>query len=160
MSFVIIDLVDMDNRKKSKILSSILVSLLSLVIVVFFISMIYRFIIGPPSDPTVDENSIKQTSEEVIQVNVLNGCGVKGLAAKIRDFLRLKGFDVVDVGNYKTEVELSFVIDRLGDINSAKKVANAIGIPDSLVFTDIDSNLFLRSSVVLGKDYKKLKFKN
>ncbi len=146
----------MDNKTKSKILSIFFISLLSLIVIIFALSMIYRFFIGPSIDPTLDKDIKKLSSEEVIQVNVLNGCGVKGIAAKARDYLRSKGFDVVDIGNYKDNVEKSFVIDRLGDLNSSKKVAYSLGIPDTLVITDIDSNLFLRSTVILGKDYLKL----
>lgn len=147
----------MDNRTKSKVLSIVLVSLLSLVILMFVISMIFRFIISPDVDPTIEDESKKLSSSEVIQVNVLNGCGVQGLAAKTRDYLRKNGFDVVDIGNYKSKTERSFVIDRLGDLTSSKKVAYALGISDSLIFTDIDSNLFLRSTIVIGQNFKELK---
>ncbi|MFC2131566.1 LytR C-terminal domain-containing protein [Bacteroidota bacterium] len=147
----------MDNKTKSKILSIVLISLLSIVILIFVISIFFRFVIGPPIDPTLDENIEKLSVEEVIQVNVLNACGVKGLAATTRNYLRARGFDVVDIGNYKSEVDTSFVIDRMGDISSAKKVAYALGISDSLVISKIDSNLFLRGSVILGRDYKRLK---
>lgn len=146
----------MDNRTKSKILSIFFISLLSLMILMFALSMIYRFLVDPSVDPTLDKDVEKLSSEDVIQINILNACGVKGLASKARDYLRSKGFDVVDVGNYKTEVDHSFVIDRLGDLKSSKKVAFALGIADTLVITDIDSNLFLRSTVVIGKDYQKL----
>jgi hypothetical protein len=48
------------------------------------------------------------------------------------------------------------IIDRVGDFASAKKVAKALGIADSLVTTKIDSTLFVRTTIVLGQDYPKL----
>jgi hypothetical protein len=128
-----------------------------IVVLIFIISMVYRFLVGPPVDPTLDNNIEKLSVTEVIQINVLNASKVKGLAGEIRDYLRSKGFDVVDVGNYTGDCDSSFVIDRLGDMSSAKKVAFALGIPDSLIFQDIDSSLFLRGTVVIGKNYKTLK---
>jgi len=147
----------MDKIKKSKLLNIILISLLSIVIVFFVLSLGVRLFIGSGIDPTIDENIERLSAEEVIQINVLNACGVKGLAAHTRDYLRSRGFDVVDIGNYKKNVEKSFVIDRLGDLSSSKKVAYAVGIEDSLIVTKIDSNLFLRCSLVLGNDYMTLK---
>jgi hypothetical protein len=147
----------MEKETKSKILSIVLISLLSVVIIIFVISIVFRFIIGPPADPNIDDNIKKLSVEEVIQVNVLNGCGVSGLASKARDYLRSKGFDVVDIGNYDKDTDKTFIIDRLNDRSSAKKVAYALGVADSLIITNIDSTLFLRCSIILGHDYKILR---
>ena len=48
------------------------------------------------------------------------------------------------------------VIDRIGDRQSALKVAHSIGIADSLVISGVDSLRFLRASVILGKDVDQL----
>jgi hypothetical protein len=39
---------------------------------------------------------------EIIQVEVLNGCGVTGVADRFTDFLRSEKFDVVKTDNYVT----------------------------------------------------------
>ncbi len=147
----------MDKNKKSKLLNVILISLLSVVIVFFTVSLLIRIFVGSGIDPTIDENIERLSAEEVIQIRVLNACGIKGLAAHTRDYLRDRGFDVVDIGNYKKNVEKSFIIDRLGDLSSSEKVAYAMGIKDSLIVTKIDSSLFLRCSLILGNDYLTLK---
>src|SRR5258708_6544356 len=36
-----------------------------------------------------------------IQLDVLNGCGARGVAARFTSFLRTAGFDVVEMKNYK-----------------------------------------------------------
>jgi hypothetical protein len=110
-----------------------------------------------PADPNIDNGIEKNSSVEVIQINVLNASGVKGIAGQMKDFLRTKGFDVVEIGNYIKQVDGSFIIDRVGDSSSAVKVAYAVGLPDSLIQKKIDSSLFVRNSVILGKDYMKLK---
>ncbi|ROL58120.1 LytR family transcriptional regulator [Bacteroidetes/Chlorobi group bacterium ChocPot_Mid] len=147
----------MDKKTKSKILSISLISLLSLLILVFIISMIFKFVSANKSEKMPDNQIGKLNNNEMIQISVLNGCGVKGLASKVRDYLRDKGFDVVDVGNYNQQTKFSFVIDWIGDTLSAKKLANAIGVPESKIIHDIDSSLYLRGSIVIGSDFKNLK---
>ncbi len=142
---------------KFKVISAIIIAFLSVAVFLFGASLVLRFFVTPPIDASLDDEIQRISVEEVVQVNVLNGCGVQGLAAETRDYLRVRGFDVVDIGNYRKSVDKSFVLDRVGDIKSAKKVAFALGVSDSLVKSKIDSSLFLRSTVVVGKDYKKLK---
>ena len=128
-------------------------SLLSFTVLVLAGSLIYRIFIHPPVESTFEENPQPANPNRVIQISILNGSGVNGIALKAKKFLRSRGFDVVEIGNYKDIVDQSIVIDRIGDISSAKKVAYAVGIPDSMVTVQIDTNLYLQSSVVLGKDY-------
>lgn len=146
----------MDKKTKSKILSITLISILSLMILIFVISMIFKFISDNKTEKTADNQIGRLDNNEMIQISVLNACGVKGLAAKVRDYMRNKGFDVVDVGNYNQQAKFSFVIDWIGDTLSAKKIANAIGVPESKIIHDIDSSLYLRGSIVIGSDYEKL----
>ncbi|MCX8054254.1 MAG: LytR C-terminal domain-containing protein [Ignavibacteria bacterium] len=142
------------NNKTANIL--LLVSF-SLIVIVMLSSFINRVIISPPVQAEIDNGANTSQNDVVIQVNVLNACGETGLAAKVMEFLRLRGFDVVEIGNYPKKEEKSFVLDRLGDVRSARKVAYAIGVPDSLVVSAIDSTLFVRSTVVIGKDFPLLK---
>ncbi len=128
-----------------------------LIVIVMLSSFINRVIIAPPVDSKIEEGANSSENDLVIQVNVLNACGETGLAAKAMEFLRLRGFDVVEIGNYPKKEEKSFVLDRLGDLRSARKVAYAMGIPDTLVVSAVDSNLFVRSTVVIGKDFPLLK---
>ena len=130
---------------------------MTIVVVAMAAALISRIFVSPPVDPTIDDNIKKRTAEEVIQINIFNGCRVKGLAGKAKKYLHDRKFDVVRVDNYKDSIAQSIVIDRLGDLSSAKKVAYALGINDSLIIENIDSSMFIRSTVVLGADYKELK---
>ena len=144
----------LSNNKTANIL--LLVSF-GLIVIVMLSSFINRVIISPPVQAEIDNGANTSQNDVVIQVNVLNACGETGLAAKVMEFLRLRGFDVVEIGNYPKKEEKSFVLDRLGDVRSARKVAYAIGVPDSLVVSALDSTLFVRSTVVIGKDFPLLK---
>ncbi|HXG00204.1 MAG TPA: LytR C-terminal domain-containing protein, partial [Bacteroidota bacterium] len=86
------------------------------------------------------------------------GCGVAGAASNVTRYLRARGFDVVEVKNYKTfDVRYSLVIDRSGNRELARKVAYALGIEDKNVIQQISPDYFVDVSVVLGKDYASLK---
>lgn len=147
----------MENKTKSKILSIALISLLSVIIIVVAISIVFKYIIVESVEQEADKDLRKVPVDEMIQVNVLNGCGAPGIASKVREYLRVRGIDVVDIGNYSSKADFSFIIDRIGDTSASKKVASAMGIPDSIIKLEIDSGMFLKSSIILGKDYQKLK---
>jgi hypothetical protein len=117
-------------------------------------SLVMRTTVRPPVDPTKDEAVLS----EVIQIDVLNGCGVGGVATKFTDFLRSRGYDVVEMGNYRTfDVAESMVIDRAGNLENARKVAYALGIKESNVIQQINLDYFLDVTVVVGKDYENLR---
>jgi hypothetical protein len=118
--------------------------------------MLSSFIIRittPPISAAVDSANRISELEQFIQVNVLNACGKTGLAAEVKNYLLKRGFDVVEIGNYGVPLENSIVIDRVGDVNSSLKVAYAMGIKDSFVTTEIDSALYVRATIIVGKDY-------
>ena len=108
------------------------------------------------------ENPVKENTLEpvpqLIQVEVLNGCGVSGLATAATEYLRdTKKIDVVSKGNYKNfNVEKSQIIDRTGDMDEALEIAEILGIEKSLVSSDVDFNKQLSATIILGKDYKEL----
>jgi hypothetical protein len=118
-------------------------------------SFMFRMVISPPVDASLSEEQ-QVGFEKVIQVSVLNACGEKGIASKTRDYLRKRGFDVVEIGNYSEKLDSSIVFDRLGDLKSSNKTAYAMGIPSKNIIQEVDSSLFLRCTIVLGSDFKKL----
>lgn len=99
---------------------------------------------------------------KIIQIEVRNGCGENGIAATTTTYLRDYGFDVVESGNHATfDIETSFVVDRIGDIESARRVARALGIDESLVEQDVQPGMYLDASVILGSDFEVLRpFRN
>ncbi|NNE46219.1 MAG: LytR C-terminal domain-containing protein [Rhodothermales bacterium] len=111
--------------------------------------------------PRVDSQRVIEDGKLVgstIQLEVRNGCGVAGLAAITTQYLRDHGFDVVETGNYSvSDVKQSKVIDRVGDMESAAKVARVLGIAEERVEQDINADLYLNASVVIGMDYKDMK---
>ena len=140
---------------KSLILNIVIVGLGIAVFVLF-----YMFITRTVTDQPVDWKAQGGRTEEgeIIQLDVQNGCGVQGVAQQFTDYLRQRNFDVVQSSNYKTfDVEYTLVIDRMGNIENAKKVAHALGVSDDNVVQQINMDYHLHVSVIIGKDYQNLK---
>ncbi|MFN3134552.1 MAG: LytR C-terminal domain-containing protein [Candidatus Kryptonium sp.] len=94
------------------------------------------------------------------QIDVLNGCGVEDVAFQITQYLRTKGFDVIDYGNYDLIVDESFIIDHVGWPDTAKVIAKALGIDENKIVRS-KSNYYNEFTIVIGRDYIMLKpFKN
>ena len=105
-----------------------------------------------------DLSSDKNKASAIVQVEVLNGCGVSGVADKITDYLRKNNFDVVQTGNYTSyNMDKSLVIDRTGNTVNAEKVAAALGIAKKNIVQQINNDYLLDCSIVIGKDYFQLK---
>jgi len=93
----------------------------------------------------------------IIQVEVRNGAGVDGLAARTTRYLRDQGFDVMKTGNHSSfDQKKSMVIDRIGNLDAARRVAEALGIPPDQVHQRIQRQYSLDASVIIGHDYQQL----
>ena len=102
--------------------------------------------------PVIPGEGIGQASRERVRVEVLNAGGVGGAAQAATDELRDAGFDVVYFGNAdQFGRDSSVVLDRVGETESARNVADALGIRN--VRSLPDSNLYLDVSVWLGRDW-------
>ncbi len=144
---------------KSGFFNIVIISLLLIVIIMSY-AFVSRVFIQPPVDSEISNEISKTIKQEVIQINIFNACGKTGLASKAQKMMRSLGFDVVETSNSNNQLAQTIIIDRVGDRVSALKVAYAIGVADSLVKTELDSTLYLRTTVLLGKDYNKLKLFN
>jgi hypothetical protein len=90
-------------------------------------------------------------------VEVLNGCGVSGIAEKLTDHLRLNNIDVVNLGNYRSfEIENSIIICRNEKIQNAERVAAIVGLDNNSIIQQINPDYQLDVSFILGKDYRDL----
>ncbi len=110
----------------------------------------------PRTDPIRVENPGELLGDR-IQVEVRNGVGESGLASTATQYLRSRGFDVVENGNHSEfGVDSSFVIDRVGNSGAAQRVAAALGLSIDRIQEDIREDYYLDVSVILGGDYQSL----
>lgn len=101
------------------------------------------------------------TPSRTVRLQVLNGCGVPGLATDYTG--KLDGFAdadmeirVVDTGNFDLRlVKKSFVISRLSDESSARALAQKLGLSsEEVIYQPLEHNLqSVSATLVLGQDY-------
>jgi len=124
--------------------------LLLILLVALFTRIIYPRIVA-------ERTEVSLLLSEVIQVEVRNGCGIPGLANRFTSVLRQNGFDVVESGNFDTfDVTRSFVVDRSGNLDNARRVARALGLSDDRIIREISPDFYLDATIVIGSDYKSL----
>lgn len=141
------------NFTGSNLILNSIILLLGILVIFLAFSLVNRL----SSRSSEQADNSKEIASSVIQVEVLNGCGVTGVAEKFTDYLRKEKFDVVQMGNYISfDIDKSLVIDRTGNMANAEKVAAALGIDKKNVIMQKNDDSFLDVSVVIGKDYKKL----
>ncbi|MGD8628613.1 MAG: LytR C-terminal domain-containing protein [bacterium] len=89
--------------------------------------------------------------EVPVIVEVLNGCGVSGVADKVAARLRREDFDVMFVGNADDfNYEETLIVDRSGACSKAITVARALGVKN--VVQQVRESFFVDVSVVVGSD--------
>lgn len=139
--------------EKNKSLFFIIVSV---ILAVFAIFLLYSDLNKIGLLSFEDNKTIKpQNVQQLIQVEVLNGCGVTGVGDGLTDILRAKGIDVVKTGNYLSfDIENTFIIDRLGKIETANRVADSLNLDKRFIITEKNKSYFLDLTIVIGKDYK------
>ena len=112
-------------------------------------------------------SSTEPSAEEVVdpavfqvQVEVLNGCGERGIGQLAMRYLREQGFDVVNIDNADHfEYSETIVLDRRGTdgpSEASRAVGDALGTPNVLLQRNEDRMVDV--SVVIGKDYDELLF--
>lgn len=104
-----------------------------------------------------DDLADEVRTPRIIQLEVLNGCGITGVAEKFTNYLRQNDFDVVQIGNYISyDINNTLVVDRIGNKTNAVKVAQALGIDTKNVIQQINDDYFLDVSLIIGKDFNRL----
>lgn len=143
----------MNSSKKANLFLNLIIVFLGAIVLLLLFSLITKL--------TTDENNLSLYEElkpsTIIQLEVLNGCGMPGVAEKFTEHLRKQNFDVVQTGNYRSfDIDNTMVIDRIGNLANAEKVADALGIEKKYVIQQINSDYFLDVSLIIGKDFNQL----
>lgn len=145
-----------EDNSKHLLLNSV-IGFLSVLLIVLLVALFSR-IFYPRIIADRDQKDPALISD-VIQLEVLNGCGVSGIATKFTDKLREYGFDVVETGNYDHfDVSNSFVISRNGRMENANRVASALGISQEQIIREQSPDFYLDVTLIIGSDYESLNF--
>jgi len=91
------------------------------------------------------------TGEGTVVVEVLNGCGLKGIGERACQLLNDQGFDVMFVGNADDfGYERTLVVDRTGDLSKANAIADVLGIGQ--VISQLSASTYVEATLVVGND--------
>jgi hypothetical protein len=82
---------------------------------------------GSAPEPTVEEGGVVKRD---VEVAVLNGTAVAGLAAKVGDDVSTNGYELGAVTNSETPTEETFVMFERGHEEEAQAVADDLGLQD------------------------------
>jgi len=145
------------NDKKKEYLSKNLILNASILILILINSILAYSVFNAIPFNDSDDNYLEDSTRVKIQVEVLNGCGVSGVAEKLTDYLRTNNIDVVNLGNYRSfEIENSIIIGRNEKIQNAEIVAAIVGLDNRNIIQQINPDYLLDVTFVLGKDYRNL----
>lgn len=91
---------------------------------------------------------------DLITIEVLNGCGIQGIAGKMAEKLRSEGFKIEDenIGNADHfDYSHTRVISRLEDVSAAKQVAEVVSVVDLIKEPVPDYPVMV--TVIVGNDF-------
>ncbi|WZL71564.1 LCP family protein [Clostridiaceae bacterium 35-E11] len=108
--------------------------------------------------PSQEENMVyketKESLENTITVEVLNGSGIGGLATQTSKTLEKEGYNVINIGNIKgINYGETHIYDRKNKGNEVKKVAKILKVNKVEVDTNMESDADI--TIIVGRDMKK-----
>jgi hypothetical protein len=131
------------------------IGFLSLLLVILLLAVFTRVLFPRIQNERAEQSA--QLISDIIQIEVLNGCGVSGIANAYTSVLRKNGFDVVETGNFDHfDVKNTMIISRSGVMANAYRVADALGVDPLHVIQEESPDFFLDVTVVIGQDYESL----
>jgi hypothetical protein len=131
------------------------IGFLSVLLSILIIALLFRVLYPRIQSDRVEADPVLISN--IIQLEVLNGCGVPGLATRFTSNLREYGFDVVESGNFDNfDMTETIIISRNGNLDNANRVARALGIPEDRILIEKSNDFYLDATLVIGSDYQSL----
>ncbi|MCF7885515.1 MAG: LytR C-terminal domain-containing protein [Candidatus Marinimicrobia bacterium] len=153
---------DKKNRQENsgndiqKWLFNIVIFCIAIVIIGFMVSTSDR-IMNNDEKIELNRSDMVKHEYETVMIEVLNGCGVPGLANKYSNYLRQKGIDVVYVGNAESmDYDSTRVIRRVDDEKKYKLFLDVLQVSEDRIKNSKTDAPYTDFSLILGKDYPTL----
>ena len=147
-----------ENTKDSiqKWLFNIVIFCIAIVIIGFMISTSERILKNDEKVKLSKEETVEHEYKTVM-VEVLNGCGIPGLANKYSNYLRQQGIDVVYVGNAESmDYDSTRIIRRVQDKKKYDQLLDVLQMTESRIKESDTNAPYTDFSLIIGKDYPKL----
>ena len=126
----------------------------TLVRVIILVALLLGGLVAYETALVIDTGGFSSECGAVIEV--LNGCGRKGIGERASEVLIDHGFDVMFLGNAEDfEYEETLVIDRAGDRSKAVGLTEALGV--GRVISQQSASSYVEATVIVGKDFAMLR---
>jgi hypothetical protein len=104
----------------------------------------------------ISDTAVVAEPNTILKIEVLNGCGIDGVARKFADFLKKRNFDPVTVTNFERhDIPRTMIIDRTSNASvNGRKVAQVLGLSEDYVSYLASPERMVAVSVIIGQDYK------
>lgn len=144
-----------NGEDRSSLFLHVAIGFLSVLLALLLLALVYRMIVPRIENQRDADDPI--LISDIIQLEVLNGCGVPGLANRFTTTLRRHGFDVVESGNFDHfNMNETILVSRNGDQGAARRIARALGLPPERIITEASGDFFLDATLIIGADYDTL----
>jgi hypothetical protein len=144
-------------RRRAALRGKMMKGALLVLSIAFFIT-IYVLANRKSSTGNKEREYIPVVNSQSLEVEVLDGAGSMRAAQQLTNVLRAQGYDVVEMKRNNGEIEeRTLILDRSGNLDAARKLAAILGIPQDKVYQKIDRTCYLDVTVVMGKDFSRLK---
>lgn len=139
-------------------LSSIGLWALGILNVVLIFSFVSKHLLTGDERQISAEKEVSDPPSQAMKIEVLNACGVLGLARQWADHLHAAGFDPVNVTNFDhANIPRTMIIDRLSNARTnGLAIARALGLPEDYVSFQASDERMVVASVIIGQDYPRL----
>jgi len=125
-----------------------------------------QLVYQPPAEVVTQEPEVEEEAQTPIlthsdiKLQILNGCGVRGIAARVRGIMRDRGFDVMSYGNAeKNESKTLLLVRSAGErgMEAARITAESIGVSESQIRRETDPSIVdIDVTIIIGGDHAKL----
>ena len=153
----------MPQKKKTpidrkKLVQTIILCTMGFVILLMSLSFINRITAKPTSNsPSTETTYFDLKQQTKVKVQILNACGIDGIAKKVKDYLVANGIDVTETGNYKGLIDKTILLVKDGESQSLDRISDLLGIDKSSILKETGGTNRTINSVIIGKDYNVLK---
>ena len=137
----------------SKIISILIISV---IIITFIYYKNYGQYSNKNTTTLLSNKIIEDIPEAKYQLQVLNGCGIKGIADLFTNYLRNNGYDVIDYKNadHFNHEKTTLIIHK--ENVSFNELLNMLHINPENTDYIFDKNIFYDLTLIIGNDYKNL----
>ena len=108
------------------------------------------------SNTLMNQSKMDNYLNDRVQIQVLNGCGDKGIADLYATYLRDNNYDVID---YKNADHFNYNVSHIIVHNNnllVEDIADLLFIQPSNIDYVFDENIFYDLTLIVGRDYKNL----